>query len=783
LTIWRSGPRNRRRAAGAAAAWLLLSAAAVAQEATETAAPAPASAQELLVLDVRVDGLTVVAEETVLAKVRTKAGAPFVQAMVNEDVRQLYQTGFFADVSVDVRTEPGGVVITFLVQEKPLLRAIEIQGHRALHRDKLLKLLDLKAGEFLDPKRVKDGTEAILSEYRRKGYTHVKLAHETAVDPATGEATLFLLIDEGRKIKVRAITIEGNERFSDRRIRKVMKTKRAAFWRAGVYREEVLEEDLERVAAFYRREGFQDVNVEQALATDPSGRRLYVTLTITEGPRYTVGMVELTGYQLFSEPELRTRLMMAPGSVFSQDALQEDVGRLAAAYFDRGYIFAQVEPETVLDPATKAMQVTYRITEGELAYIGRIDIRGNSRTKDVVIRRELRVKPGEPFSGEALRRSRERLYNLGYFEEINFDHEPGTGPSHRDLVVEVKETKTGEFSFGGGFSSVDRAVGFVQIEQRNFDWRNFPTFTGAGQDLRLRTQIGTVRREFDVSFTEPWFLGRPVSLGLDAFHITRLERRSLGFAFDEQRTGGGVRLGKEFTEYLSGSAGYRLEEVEISDVTVGASADFRSEEGTNTVSTLSTDWAYDTRDSRFDPTRGQVFRWGVDVAGGVIGGDKDFIRGTASETIIWPFWKRKGWQLELRGRIGVVDAYDDSQEVPIFERFFAGGSSTIRGYEERRVGPTDPNTNDPIGGEAMAIGNVDIVFPIVENIKGSVFFDAGNVWRRVASFGEDYKMGTGIGARIKTPIGPVRLDLGLPINPDDNQDDGVQFHFNISRSF
>ncbi|MBI4354964.1 MAG: outer membrane protein assembly factor BamA [Candidatus Omnitrophica bacterium] len=781
MKIWPSRRRNRWQHAGAAL--VLLGAGLAVPAWADEPAPAPSTPAPPTIQEVRVQGLSVVAEETVLAKVRTKAGAAFVQAVVNEDVRQLYQTGFFSDVSVDVQPAAEGVIVTFQVQEKPLIKAIEIQGNRILHRDKLLKMLDLKVGEFLDPKRFKDGVDQILAEYRRKGYTSAKVAHDTQVDQATGEATLYLLLDEGPKVRVASILIEGNERFSDRRIRKVMKTKRAAFWRAGVYREEVLDEDLDRIRAFYRREGFQDALVERAVATDERGRSVYLTLTVTEGPRYTVGTVELAGQQLFTEEELHSRLQMLPGSVFSQEALQEDVGSLQGAYFDRGYIFARVDPTSMLDPSTKAMQVRYRITEGELAYIDKIDIRGNSHTKDVVIRRELRVKPGDPFDGELLRRSRERLYNLGYFEEISFDHEPGTEPHHRDLVVQVKETKTGEFSFGGGFSSVDRAIGFVQVEQRNFDWKNFPTFTGAGQDLRFRTQLGTVRREFDLSFTEPWFLGHPVSLGLDAFHITRLERRSLGFAYDEQRTGGGVRLGKEFTEHFAGSVGYRLENVDISDVSSDASADLRNEEGDNLISTLSNDWTYDTRDNRFDPTHGQVFRWGVDFAGSFIGGDKDFVRGTVSDTVIWPCWKQKGWLLEVRGRAGLIDAYGDSEEVPIFERFFAGGSTTIRGYEERRVGPRDANSNDPIGGEAMAIGNIDLVIPLVENIKGTVFFDAGNVWRRVNQFGEDFKLGTGIGARIKTPIGPVRLDLGFPLNPDDNEEQRLRFHFNISRAF
>jgi len=433
------------------------------------------------------------------------------------------------------------------------------------------------------------------------------------------------------------------------------------------------------------------------------------------------------------------------------------------------------------------VRLTFRITENELTYVNRIDVRGNLRTKDVVVRREMRIFPGETFDGAKIRRSIERLYNLGYFEEVNVETEPTGAPNREDLVVQVKEAKTGSFSFGGGFSSVDRIVGLVELEQRNFDWRNAPQFVGGGQDLRFRVEIGTVRRFFDISFTEPWFLGRPLAFGVDAFNRTRLRSRNLGLAFEEERRGGGLRLGKEISESFRVDTGYQLFRTVISDVAEDASADLKAEEGRNDISVGDVTLTWDRRDNRFDPTKGVYVYTSTDLAGGLLAADKDFYRIQGGASVYVPHIKR----LVFEGRIraGVVNDYGDSAEVPIFERFFAGGANTIRGFRERRVGPRDQLSNDPIGGEAILIGTLEEVMTLFTDdrgkpiLKGSLFYDVGNVWRRVGEFGDSLEAGTGVGARVNTPIGPLRLDVGIPITRIDEEKRKPRIHFNISRSF
>jgi len=743
--------------------------------------------QRVIAIDVQ--GAKTVARETVLARIQMKPGAPYDGAVVSEDIRRLFALGYFTDVRADVETLPEGLRLLFVVKEKPVIASIEVQGNRFLRKPKILELFTLSAGQLYDPRKVKEGIDLIRAEYSRKGFSGVEIASRVEVQEAANAATLYLLIDEGARTRIRAILIEGNQAFPDKRIRKVLKTKRRKWFTAGVYNEQVLDEDLERVRSFYRKHGYQDVEVSRDVARDPSGRGLHVLLRIAEGLQHRVGQVAIEGAALFPEREIRQVVTLKPGAVYNDESLQEDLRAIKQYYGDRGYIHTEVTPDPQLDTATKRVNLTYHIVERELVYVHQVDVEGNLRTKDVVIRRELRIYPGEPFNGAKIRKSLERLYNLGYFEEVNVDTEPVPQEANReDLKVRVKEAKTGSFSFGGGFSSVDRLVGLVELEQRNFDWKNVPQFTGAGQDLKLRAEVGTVRRYFDISFTEPWIFGRPLSFGIDAYNRTRLRSRNLGLAFEEERRGAGLRLGKEFADVLLMGLNYQLYRTEISDVVAEASADLKAEEGRNHVSVVGTSQAFDKRNNRLDPSQGYYLFTSEDLAGGLFAGDKDFYRLQAGASHYLTHFDR--FVLESRVRGGIVDAYGDSDEVPIFERFFGGGSGTIRGFRERRVGPVDPSSNDPIGGEATFLATIEEVMTIIKDergrpiIKGSVFFDVGNVWRRVKDFGESYKAGAGVGARVNTPIGPVRLDLGFPVSSlEEGESRTPRVHFNISRSF
>ncbi|MBI2094061.1 MAG: outer membrane protein assembly factor BamA [Candidatus Omnitrophica bacterium] len=748
----------------------------------------PVLAQEgAKVVELEVRGAKSVAQETILAKVQTKPGSAYQDAVVSEDIRRIFALGYFTDVRTEVQQLLGGLRLVFIVQEKPTLSEIRFEGNRFLRKPRLAELFGLKSGELYDPRKVKQGADLIKAEYSRKGFSESEVVTRVETDEASNRARLYVLIDEGPRMRVKRILMEGNQAFSDKRLRKVLKTKKRFWFAPGTYDPQVVEEDLERLRAFYRKHGYQDIAAAYQVYRDPSGRGLVLHFTVNEGLQHRVGQVVLDGVALFPEREIRTLIRLKPGSVFSDEGIQEDLRLIKQYYGDRGYIHAEVTADPQLDDATKRVNLAYHVRENDLVYVHRIDVRGNLRTKDTVVRRELRIHPGEAFNGAKIRKSLDRLYNLGYFEEVNVETEATETPDHEDLIVQVKETKTGSFSFGGGFSSVDRLIGLVEVEQRNFDWRNFPHFTGAGQDLRFRAEVGSVRRFFDLSFTEPWLMGHPVSFGLDLYNRTRLRSSSLGLGFEEEQRGGGLRFGREFADWINMGLSYQLFRTDISDVVEEASADLKAEQGRNTISMVGTSVSWDRRDNRFDPTKGWFTFASGDLAGGVFGADKDFYRLQAGASSYLPHLDRL--VLELRLRTGIVEAYSGTSEVPIFERFFGGGSGTIRGFRERRVGPRDPSSNDPIGGEATLVGTLEEVLTIVKDergrpiLKGTVFLDVGDVWRRVGDYAESFKSGAGIGARVNTPIGPVRLDLGIPLNEIPDEKRKPRFHFNISRSF
>jgi len=400
-----------------------------------------------------------------------------------------------------------------------------------------------------------------------------------------------------------------------------------------------------------------------------------------------------------------------------------------------------------------------------------------------VIRRELRAYPGERFDGDKIRRSKERLYNLGFFEDIYFETERTDNPDVNNLEVSVKETKTGEFAFGGGYSSIDEFIGFVQLSQKNFDLLNVPYFTGDGQYLAVKADISTVRWDADISWTEPWILDYPVSFGFDGYNRTHLRKTEVGYGYKEARMGGDLRLGKEFLEYFNANLMYKLEHVDISDVSSEASQDLRDETGKNWMSDVLLGVGFNNVDNVFSPTRGFTAGVSLENAGGFLLGDKNFLKGYAYGTFYYsPIEKIV---LELRARAGLSDSYGGSKKVPIFERFYAGGANTIRGYKERKVGPRDVSSNDPLGGESLLIGNAEVTFPIYEKvIKGAVFYDIGNVWEQASDFASgNFKQGAGVGVRVKTPIGPVKLDWGYPLNNNHDDKREGEFYFSVSHGF
>lgn len=733
---------------------------------------------------IEIKGNKSISTANIMPKIKTMVGQEYSQNIISEDLKRIYNMGSFSDVKVDREDFENGFKVIFYLTEKPIIEDISIEGSRVIGKRKLDGILKLKTGDFLDNQVLKEDIKNIQDEYKKRGFSLADIAYDTKIDDQTNKAKVKIIIQESLKIKIKKVAFVGNKSFKGKKLLKIIKTRpRFLFLSAGLYNKDVLTEDVERLKAFYKREGFIDVKVDYNTETKARGL-MFVTFLIDEGTKYFVGSIAIKGNKIIAKKDIVSQLKEClPGNIFSNDLLQLDVDKIKEVYFDKGYIFADVQSATSIDPKTGKVDIDYSIKEGETAYVDRINIIGNVKTKDVVIRRELRINPGEKFDGQKLRRSRERLRNLGFFEEVGLNIEPGTAENKKNLVVEVKESKTGEFSFGGGYSSIDQFVGFVSIRQKNFDFKNFPYFTGDGQDLVLYSEWGTVRQNFQLSFTEPWIFDYPLAFGFDAFQSSHERESDVGYGYDERRTGGDLRLDKEISEYLSAGMIYRNENIKISDIDPVASSELKKEEGENTISSVGLKLALDKRDNKFDPTKGLFLGGWFDIAGGMFGGDKDFTRLTTRTSYDIPSWANS--VLELRLQAGIMNAFGNSSEVPIYERFFAGGANTIRGYQERKVGPIDLVSEDPIGGESMLVANIEYTKPLFEYIKLATFFDVGNVWAKANDFcSGGLKSGFGFGVRIKTPIGPIRLDYGIPLDKEPGEDKREgQFYFSMSHGF
>ncbi len=722
----------------------------------------------------------------ILAKIKTRVGQDYVEAVVSDDLKRLYNTGFFADVLIDHEAVEGGYKVIVKVKEKPIVDEVTFSKIRFYNKKFLESKMKTKKDKFLDNKALKDDQNTIEELYKKKGLSQIKVDVETFVDEATNKASLHFIINEGYRVRVKRINVYGNTAYTDGRLIKVMKSRWAWIFNRGYLKDDVVEEDMTRIQTFYAQNGYIDAKATYQVEQLYKGF-VNINITVEEGKRYYVGEVTFKGNAILSEYDVKASLKnMREGNVFSRDKLDQDLGLIRDAYFDKGYISASVVEATSFNNETGKVDINLDITEGALAFVNKIKIQGNTRTRDIVVRRELRMYPGDQFDGKKLRRSKERLKNLGYFEDIGYDIEDTDQNDQKDLVVQVKEAKTGTFSFGGGYSTVDQLVGFIEVEQKNFDISNWPSFTGGGQNLKVRGEIGSTRKNALLSFTEPWLFDYPISGGFDLYLSERKRDNNTGYAYDESRVGGNLRLGKSFNDNFSVGSIYRLEQTKISNFQTNVSQDLLDEEGRNLVSSIGFSTAHDYRDSPIVPTKGWIVNNSLDIAGGPFGADKDFWRAQTSGSYYVPLkFDEVVTVLQFSGRTGIVKAYDNTPRVPIFERFFTGGANSIRGYNERRVGPLDPVSEDSIGGETILVGNIEYTVPIIDIIKGAVFYDVGNVWSKAKDYASGgLKSGTGVGLRVKTPIGPINLDYGIPLNDEPGEEErSGKFYFSVSRGF
>ncbi|MCX5703007.1 MAG: outer membrane protein assembly factor BamA, partial [Candidatus Omnitrophica bacterium] len=642
---------------------------------------ASAGQQGKSVTAIEVKGNKAISTNTIVSKMKTRIGSPYQENVISDDLKRLYLLGFFSDIKIDTQDYKDGIKVIIAVVERPLIEKITFSGIRriTMKDEKLKELLKSKEAQYLDYPSLTEDARILKKRYEGMGYVQAQVDYKVDINKDTNKATVQFDVQESKKVRIKNIIIEGNTAFSGGRILRLMKTKRAWLLNSGILKEDVLKEDIERVKSFYRRGGFTDVTVDYEVK--PDSKRpylLYIRVKIQEGKKYLVGNVTVEGNKNIEKKDILLKVKeCVPGKVFSEEALKADVASIQGLYFDRGYIASQIQETTSLNTYTGRVDIVYNIIENEINYVNKVKIKGNVKTRDVVIRRELRIHPGDKFDGDKLRRSKERLQNLGFFEEISYDTENTPEPDKKDLIVDVKESKTGAFSFGGGYSTVEQLVGFIEVEQKNFDWKNFPYFTGAGQDLKFRATFGTLSSGFDFSFTNPWVFDYPVSFGFDAYSRSHKREEDVGYGYDEKITGGDLRLGREISEYLRADLMYRYDQIDITNITDTATDDLKSEYGKNSISSITPSLTYDSRDNVFDPTKGNLLSGSFELAGGLFGGDKNFWKFYGRASHYFPLPRNSA--IEVRARAGLAGPYSNSEKIPIYERFFAGGAYTIRG--------------------------------------------------------------------------------------------------------
>ncbi|HVR36443.1 MAG TPA: outer membrane protein assembly factor BamA [Methylomirabilota bacterium] len=749
-------------------------------------------------IEIRHVGPPSVSDSLIRANIRTRVGDEFRPLSTEDDIEKLYATGFFRDIRVYEEPGPEGLKLIYYVEGHPTITEIRFTGNEKYSDKKLMETISSEVGEPLNEPRLYADTRAIQERYRKAGYPRTTVEYEAPViDEQTGRGTVTFVIRESPKVKIEVIEFEGNEVFSDKRLRKVIDTKRRWFlsWLtgSGLLKEDQLETDKALLQEFYSSEGYIDFEVRDVRIDYMSEKKVVIRFQVFEGGQYQVGSVKFEGNRLFSEQEIREgyasegrrwRIEMVEGEIFTPQNLRRDVTRIEDFYGSRGYITDPVNPtrsgsfrvRAVRHPnvAQGTMDLVYEITEGERSYIERIEIEGNYKTKDRVIRRELAVSPGEPFDMVRVKLSRGRLEQMQYFSTVETPAEPTEAQYLKDLVITVEEQNTGNVTMGAGFSSVDSLVGFVEYSQGNFDLFEPPYFSGGGQKFRMRATVGTRRQEYRVTFREPWFLRRRLALDVDLYHEENnfVSRNNL---YDESITGARIGLLRALTSRITGGVSYTIENVGIVDVDDSASDIIKAEEGYRLVSKVGLSLSHNTLNNALMPTRGQWTELTTELAGGPFGADTDFYRIELKSARYFP-GPFEGHILEIVGRIGVVEEYGDSDRVPLFDRYFLGGAYTMRGFRFRDVGPKDSN-GEPIGGGTYWLGSVEYSVPLIDRLRFAMFYDIGNVFAESYELNSEYNDNWGVGFRLNLPIGPIRLDYGIPITTDEFNDSSGRFQF------
>jgi outer membrane protein insertion porin family len=731
-----------------------------------------------------------VSEGAVRASIQLREGMPYSPAMVDQSVRALYATGLieFVEVSV-VPLANNKVDVIFSVAPKYRVGQVRFEGNDRFSNRRMNRQIEMEAGNFLDDFRVASDAQKIRDYYVDKGFPDAEVDFDIERNRLTGTADVTFEIHEGGRVRIAKVLFEGNDSISDRRLRRSIKTKRRTLLSfltgTGRFDEVQFEADLEILRNVYRNQGFLDVRVRLAddgLYVSNRGR-MTITLKVEEGERYYVGGFEVSGNTIFTDRELLGAHALRTGDPFSPEAVDRASGALTDYYTSRGYLDAFIRAERIPNLEDRSIDLNFIAVESEKFYLESIRVQGNTKTKSNVIIRELALRPGDVFDLVRMRTSQQRLRNTRFFEEVNLTPEPSGVPGRRDLSITVQEGRTGNLTFGAGFSSLENVVIFAEVSQSNFDLFNWRSrFQGAGQKFRIRTQLGRRSNEVLISFEEPWLFQQQLAFGVDIFRVQTNFNSSF---YNEVRLGFETFLRRRLFELVEGRLSYRLEQVDIFDVDAGAPAVILNARGTETVSKVGFSLLRDTRDSMLFTRKGNRTQLLTEVAGGPFGADVNYYRLEGRTAQFIPTFESMNQNVSLIGRIGAVDPFGSSAEVPFYDRYYLGGPDSLRGFDFREASPRDAAVpSEPIGGNSFAFASVEYTFQLAPQLAIATFYDWGFV--NASSYDFDisrYRDNWGVGLRLLVMGSPLKLDLGFPITTRDDDGRSAQFHFSFGTRF
>lgn len=725
------------------------------------------------VRDIGFEGNQRVEDSTIRLQVSSKVGSELDRDAVEKDTKEIYRSGFFKKVTA--KFDKGKLI--FVVVEKPSIRTVFIKGNEELTKETLLEKLNLGGRRFLDRGKVKAGIEAAKKYYTEQGLFGTEIEYEVA-DAGENQVDLTFDVKEGDKKYVKDIVFEGNKAIDSSDLMGAIDSRTYSWWRTwitgrGVLKDEVLDNDVRQITRYYLARGYVDVRVTKP-SVEEIDKGLKVVFQIEEGPVYQFRKITATG-TLVDNSEAKTLegIKSKSGEIFNVDNLREDTFAITDKYTDTGYAFANVTPDTNIDRQARQVDINFQIDKGKLVHVNRVNISGNDKTGDNVVRRSLKVNEAEQYSSSKVRKSQELLQRLGYFDEVTITPDPSEYEDQVDLNVAVREGTTGTFSIGAGVSSGDGFILSSRISENNI--------FGTGNALTLDLNNGTRRENYILSFDDPRVNDSYLSLGADALRVRREFDK-----FDRLQTGGAVTagyplwfLGPEARDDVRASLRYELTKVEIDHVDLDAPTLIQNEKGTSTSSSITPKIVRNTIDNPIDPSTGSRQSASVEVAG--LGGDQEFWLTEVSNTIYYPIAKTSYGNFVISQRINL--GYGDTMNndtFPLFKRFFPGGINSVRGYDSRKMGPKDAQGNE-FGGSKQLVANFDLIFPLVNSmgLSGVTFFDIGDAFDDNESIDiGSLRKAVGWGIRWRSPIAPIRIEVGYPLDKEDG-DKSMVFNFSF----